>query len=147
MSNMQVSEIFDRISILRLKSERLPDVEEANAAQKQMMELIAGWDPIVMAELETGKVEMWSPSGALGKLYDVNRRIWDTETSIRSLARNPDEMTVLDLAALGRLAIKVRDLNRERCWVKNQICDIFGGYKECKVNYGAPVNDHKYITT
>ena len=64
-------------------------------------------------------------------LYNINGRIWDTEGSIR--AGLDDE---LGYDEIGKRAVRVRDLNRERMSIKNDITDLTGeGFKDCKMNY------------
>ena len=64
-------------------------------------------------------------------LYTINGKIWDTEGSIR--AGLDDE---LGYDEIGKRAVKVRDLNRERMSIKNDIIELTGeGFKDCKMNY------------
>jgi hypothetical protein len=68
----------------------------------------------------------------LCRLKRVHTQIWDVEASIRS--GEEDEMT---LEQVGRRALMVRDLNRIRQQIKNEMVECFGdGFKDCKVNYG-----------
>ena len=64
-------------------------------------------------------------------LYNINGRIWDTEGSIR--AGLDDE---LGYDEIGKRAVQVRDLNRVRMSIKNDITELTGeGFKDCKMNY------------
>jgi hypothetical protein len=55
--------------------------------------------------------------------------LWDTEKDIRNDVDMP-------LKEVGRLALKVRDLNCERNEIKAEIVDVFAeGFKEIKINY------------
>ena len=64
-------------------------------------------------------------------LYKINGRIWDTEGSIR--AGLDDE---LGYDEIGKRAVQVRDLNRVRMSIKNDITELTGeGFKDCKMNY------------
>ena len=64
-------------------------------------------------------------------LYKINGRIWDTEGSIRA---GLDEELGYD--EIGKRAVRVRDLNRERMSIKNDITELTGeGFKDCKMNY------------
>ena len=110
---MPISEIIDRFTITKLKSERTS--EDVNA------------------ELDCYKQEIQSYDANLKKyidaLYIVNGKLWDTEGAIR---RGED----LPLEEIGRLALKVRDLNCERNAVKADIVETFSeGFKELKINY------------
>ena len=115
---MPLSEILDRYTITKLKSERTnEDVSE---------------------ELRTYKREIDNPDYAeksnqivsfIDKLYEINGQLWDTEGDIRKGIEMP-------LEEIGRLALKVRDLNCKRNEIKAEIVDTFAeGFKEIKVNY------------
>ena len=65
------------------------------------------------------------------KLYHVNGLMWDAEHAIR---KGQDEG--LGLEEIGTRAIHIRDLNRDRMKVKNDIIDLTGdGFKDAKMNY------------
>ena len=112
---MPVSEIIDRYTISKLKAERTSeDVSE---------------------ELEAYRVEIKNYGVNLerhvNRLYDINGKIWDTEGHIKG--HREHELT---LEEVGRLALKVRDLNCERNGIKAEIINEFSeGFKEIKVNY------------
>ena len=124
--NMQVSEIADRWTICILKARLLPSSEEREYFAEQMESMEAGLPLYTLP----GFFDL------LQKLLQKNTEIWNTEDSIRTGAAEKSKM---DLRRIGRLALRVRDLNRERCKIKNDICDLVGdGWKENKHNYGAP---------
>ena len=109
---MPTSEIIDRYTITLLKSERTEeDVSE---------------------ELEAYKKELPDTDIAqnfIDRMYEINGKLWDTEGDIR---RGVD----MPLEEVGRLAIKVRELNQIRNGIKGEIVDEFAeGFKEIKVNY------------
>ena len=115
---MPLSEILDRYTITKLKSERTnEDVSE---------------------ELKTYKAEIEKPIYSeksnqvisfIERLYEINGQLWDTEKDIRNGVDMP-------LKEVGRLALKVRDLNCERNEIKAEIVDAFAeGFKEIKINY------------
>ena len=115
---MPLSEIIDRYTITKLKSERT--------------------DENVSNELRTYKTEMDSLdyleqssqiASFMDRLYEVNGKIWDTEGDIRKGIEMP-------LEEIGRLALKVRDLNSKRNEIKAEIVDACAeGFKEIKINY------------
>ena len=115
---MPLSEILDRYTITKLKSERT--------------------DEDVSDELRTYKREIDNPDYAersnqiasfIDRLYGINGQLWDTEKDIRNDVDMP-------LKEVGRLALKVRDLNCERNEIKAEIVDAFAeGFKEIKINY------------
>ena len=115
---MPLSEIIDRYTITKLKSERTnEDVSE---------------------ELSTYKKEIDNPDYVarsnqiipfIDRLYEINGELWDTEGDIRKGVDMP-------LEEIGRLALKVRDLNCTRNEIKAEIVDTFSeGFKEIKINY------------
>ena len=62
-------------------------------------------------------------------MYEINGKLWDTEKDIRNDVDMP-------LKEVGRLALKVRDLNCKRNEIKGEVVDIFAeGFKEIKINY------------
>ena len=115
---MPLSEILDRYTITKLKSERTnEDVSD---------------------ELRTYKREIDNPDyversnqivSFIDRLYEINGELWDTEGDIRKGVEMP-------LEEIGRLALKVRDLNCIRNEIKAEIVDTFAeGFKEIKINY------------
>ena len=115
---MPLSEILDRYTITKLKSERT--------------------DEDVTDELRTYKREIENPeyvekssqiASFIEKLYEINGELWDTEGDIRKGIDMP-------LEQIGRLALKVRDLNCKRNEIKAEVVDAFSeGFKELKINY------------
>ena len=115
---MPLSEILDRYTITKLKSERT--------------------DEDVSDELRTYKKEIDNPDyverssqivSFIDRLYKINGELWDTEGDIRKGVEMP-------LEEIGRLALKVRDLNCTRNEIKAEIVDTFAeGFKEIKINY------------
>ena len=104
---MPLSEILDRYTITKLKSERTnEDVSD---------------------ELRTYKKEVDNPDyversnqiiSFIDRLYEINGELWDTEGDIRKGVEMP-------LEEIGRLALKVRDLNCIRNEIKAEIVDTF----------------------
>jgi len=111
---MPISEILDRYTITKLKSERTSED--------------------VIAELYAYRSEIDNYSDSkinnfIKRLYDINGKLWDTEGDIRKKAALP-------LEEIGRLALEVRDLNCERNGIKAEIVEEFSeGFKEIKINY------------
>ncbi len=115
---MPLSEILDRYTITKLKLERTnEDVSD---------------------ELRTYKAEIDNPdyveksdqiASFIDRLYGINGQLWDTEKDIRNGIDMP-------LEKIGKLALKVRDLNCKRNGIKAEIVDAFSeGFKEIKINY------------
>jgi len=113
---MPISEIADRYTITKLKSERTgEDVSE---------------------ELECYRKELKPYGEALNnyidRLYDVNGRLWDTEVQAARGASSEQP----PLEEIGRLALKVREINCERNGIKAEVVEQFSeGFKEIKINY------------
>ena len=115
---MPLSEILDRYTITKLKSERTNEN--------------------VSEELSTYKKEIDNPDYVassnqiipfIDRLYEINGELWETEGDIRKGVDMP-------LEEIGRLALKVRDLNCQRNEIKAEIIDAFSeGFKEIKINY------------
>tara|TARA_B100000427_G_C15150025_1_gene438325 strand:- start:135 stop:503 length:369 start_codon:yes stop_codon:yes gene_type:complete len=110
---MPISEIIDRYTITKLKSERTSE----NVSEELR---------IYEHELQEYKINI---DTYISRMYDINSKIWETESDIR-------KGTKLPLEEIGRLALKVRDLNCERNSIKAEIVDQFSeGFKEIKINY------------
>ena len=109
---MPLSEIIDRYTITLLKSERTDEnvSEELAAYNKELP--------------DTDIAQTF-----VDRMYEINGKIWETEGDIRKGVDMP-------LDEVGRLAIKVRELNQVRYGIKGEIVDEFAeGFKEIKVNY------------
>jgi len=117
---MPISEILDRYTITKLKSERTnEDVSEELRIYKE--------------EIDNPKYDDKSKEiqSFIDRLYEVNGQMWDTESGIRSGVAD-----TLPLEEIGKLALKCRDINRVRNGIKGEIVDTFSeGFKEIKVNY------------
>ena len=110
---MPISEIIDRYTITKLKSERTEEnvLDELSCYKK---------------EIDSYGVNL---NQYISQMYEINGKIWDTEGDIRKGADLP-------LEDIGRLALKVRDLNCQRNAIKADIVDEFAeGFKEIKINY------------
>ena len=124
---MPISEIIDRYTISKLKSERTN--EDVSHEVRSYSEEISQYN----AEEVTPYVE---------KMYEINGTLWDYETRMRKLmdSRNGTGPVVdandLPLAEIGKLALLVRDLNGTRNGVKSEIVEKFSeGFKDIKINY------------
>lgn len=114
---MPLSEIIDRYTITKLKSERTTE----NVSE----ELTSYYSEIQAYGLESTQV-------FVEKLYEINGRLWDTEVQASRGVSSGN----IDYTEIGKLAIKVREINCERNGVKAEIVDAFAeGFKEIKINY------------
>ncbi len=116
-----IPEVADRYTIAVLKIERLDHTEiDLDDMQKQIDYYKQGLD---LANKALSKL--------VNDLYEINGKMWDAEHSIR---KGQDEN--LGLEEIGKRAILIRDLNRIRMKVKNDIIELTGdGFKDCKMNY------------
>ena len=116
-----IPEVADRYTIALLKIERLdPSEIDVDDMNKQIDYYKQG--------LDLNNPEL---SSLVEDLYQINGQMWDAEHAIR---KGQDENLGLD--EIGRRAIKIRDLNRIRMKVKNDIIELTGdGFKDCKMNY------------
>lgn len=119
---MPLPELLDRLVIVRLKAERIGD-------KKKKEEL----------EFYNKELENYRKKGFiiknewLKKLYEVNGKIWDLEADIRKGKEGE-----LGLEEVGRRAIEIRNLNKTRISIKNEITEITGsGFKDVKVNHAS----------
>ena len=125
---MPICELCDRLTIARLKLERLPEQEiDKTGLQKQVDYYQAGVDP-ALPRL----------SCLIEDLYLINGQIWDTEAAIRQ-GRDGS----LGLEEIGRRALKIRNLNRMRVAIKNSIADLTAQpeFRDCKMNHVSEVAD------
>ena len=115
---MPLSEILDRYTITKLKSERTDeDVSDELRTYKKEI------DNLDYVERSNQIISF------IDRLYEINGELWDTEGDIRKGVEMP-------LEEIGRLALKVRDLNCIRNEIKAEIVDTFAeGFKEIKINY------------
>jgi hypothetical protein len=119
---MPLPEILDRMSILKLKIERIgePHLNEEYSEYEKALQYFK--------EKGIDIREEW-----LSKLYNINGQIWDLESDIRKGKENE-----LGLDEVGRRAIIIRELNKKRISLKNQIVEESGhGFKDVKMNHAS----------
>jgi len=115
---MPIDEIIDRFTIFRLKKERIGGEEITKACKSYSDEI---GDFALKYEIFDSK---W-----IKNLHKINSKIWDLEADIRNATLN-------DLKEIGRRALLIRDANKERIRIKNEIIRITGiGFKDVKINH------------
>ena len=119
---MPLAEVLDRLSILKLKVERINEPhlkKEQDSFNKAIQQF----------KNEGIKInDSW-----LNELYIINAKIWDLESDIRKGKEGE-----LGLEEVGKRAILIRNLNRERVAIKNRIIEETGiGFKDVKVNHAS----------
>lgn len=114
-----IADLLDKISITELKVERIGE----QTCKDELAFLVAA-----IPEYNFPRAEEF-----IGKLKEINRRIWDLESDIRSCKEEE-----LGLEEVGRRAIKIRKTNKLRVALKNEIIDIAKqGFKDIKMNHGS----------
>lgn len=115
---MPISEIADRLSIAMLKEERTSE-DMTNEILEYSRCLASNYYPEVLNFIQ--------------KLKEVNGKIWDLEADIRQGKENQ-----LGLEEVGRRAIQIRELNKERVRYKNQMVELYKeGFKDIKINHAS----------
>jgi hypothetical protein len=122
-----IAEVCDRYTIAQLKAQRLPAEENTDQFNEQVDYYSAGID------WENRKL-----SDLVEKLYECNAAVWDAEYAIRKCQ---DEE--LGLKEIGRRALRIRDLNKQRIAVKNEICKLVkqDTFTDCKMNSSTYASD------
>ncbi len=119
---MPLPELLDRLVIVKLKAERIGDKEKEEELEFYNKELENYRKKGIIIKDE------W-----LKRLYEVNGKIWDLEADIRKGKEGE-----LGLEEVGRRAIEIRNLNKTRISIKNEITEITGsGFKDVKVNHAS----------
>tara|TARA_R100000005_G_C4874667_1_gene129346 strand:- start:205 stop:597 length:393 start_codon:yes stop_codon:yes gene_type:complete len=121
---MPICELCDRLTIAQLKLKRLPDEEiDKVGLQKQIEYYESG--------IDTKNKDLLS---LILKLHNINGLMWDAEYAIRK-GLDAD----LGLEEIGRRAIHIRDLNRDRVAIKNEITVLADQpeFQDCKMNHAS----------
>lgn len=117
-----LAELLDRLVIVRLKVERVKSSEKEKEYE------------FYKEELKNYKKKGFKIKDEwLEKLYEVNGKIWDLEADIRKGKEGE-----LGLEEVGRRAIDIRNLNKVRISIKNEIVEETGsGFKDIKINHAS----------
>lgn len=114
-----IAEVCDRISIERLKEERIPNY--VSQFKTDAMNYLCSELPVP---------HMINVSQWLDELYKWNGKIWDLESDIRKGKEGE-----LGLKEVGRRAIAIRELNNKRIEAKNKIAEMLDQYIEVKYKH------------
>ena len=124
-------ELFDKLSIVQLKAERLDEPLACRLVKEELLELEAAFgeskqdNPLLAVRHED----------MLQLLKIANGFIWDLEADIRQ-----GKEGVLGMEEVGRRALMIRDLNSIRVWAKNLITRATGqGRQEIKKDHASAV--------
>tara|TARA_Y100000310_G_C20371400_1_gene663674 strand:- start:25 stop:393 length:369 start_codon:yes stop_codon:yes gene_type:complete len=119
---MPLAEVIDRFVIVRLKTERIKTEDKRDEYEHYEK---------VLEEYRKKGINIkqeW-----IDKLYEANGKIWDLESDIRK-----GKEGLLGLEEVGRRAIKIREANKIRISIKNEIVEATGsGFKDIKMNHAS----------
>ncbi len=118
-----LSELIDRFSILRIKYEHSHPHSHPSDAD----ELTVYGEALYSSNCDEELYYQW-----LIRLEEVNSAIWDLESDIRL-----GKEGILGLEEVGRRALAIRDLNRQRIAIKNEIATYCQTYLETKVDHAS----------
>ena len=108
-----MGDVVDKITILRIKSERIDaPIKRANVA-RELETLLRAWQEAELPQMET--LESWEP------LLAVNGELWDVEDALRAHERRGDFGP--DFVALARAVYR---LNDRRASLKRQLNEALG---------------------
>lgn len=119
---MPLAEVIDRFVIVKLKTERIKteDKKEEYEHYKKVLEDYKKQGINIKQE--------W-----IDRLYEANGKIWDLEHDIRK-----GKEGLLGLEEVGRRAIQIREINKTRISIKNEIVEKTGsGFKDIKMNHAS----------
>lgn len=124
-----LDELLDKSSIIRLKFERIPNLENRSQWAREIFDYSVAIGVYIGEKIcSQNEVDEW-----IEELYKVNGRIWDLEADIRA-----GKDKELGLEEVGKRAIQIRNINGERIRIKSKIIDKIGqGYKDIKINHAS----------
>ncbi|MBI3046094.1 MAG: hypothetical protein HYY86_00905 [Candidatus Harrisonbacteria bacterium] len=125
---ISLADLIDRYTILKLKLERL-NLEQKKFEPLLEKEFLAYEKAIDNYRMKGVSVKQdW-----IDQLHKINGNCWDLEADIRQ-----GKEGILGLEEVGRRAILIRDINRQRIAVKNLVAKETGlGFLEIKTNHAS----------
>lgn len=126
---MTTGEVVDRFTILIMKSEFC--LESKKECEIYLSEIISLFEKMK----DQGKKMCFI--SLVMKLMAINSKIWVTESSIRKEFKEDisSQEEELSLEEIGKRAIQIRDYNKTRVALKNEINTMFGSFCDKKVNH------------
>jgi hypothetical protein len=114
-----LSDLLDRLSIVKLKVERIGE----DSCKKEYEALTN----------ELKEYNFNESEDFINRLYEINGKIWDLESDIRKGKENE-----LGLEEVGRRAIAIRGLNKIRVGIKNEVViKSNSGFVDVKMNHAS----------
>lgn len=130
-----LDELLDKVSIMQLKFERIPDLED----KSKWINELRKYSQAIGIYVGEGICTREQVTGWFEELYKINGRVWDLEAAVR---QGKDQE--LGYEEIGKRAIAVREMNKERISVKSKVVETTGvGYKDVKVNHASSEVDYK----
>ena len=117
-----LSEIIDRMTILRLKMEHSNNDSAKVNFEKELGECKQGVEEFKQKGINLSKE-------LIETLYNINKTQWNLESEMRKA------MDANELEKMGKLYIEIQISNKKRVNVKNQIAEKSGsGFKDISIN-------------
>lgn len=123
---VQPAELIDKMSIVKLKIERVGEPH----LKEEYKECENALDEFRKKGLEIE--QEW-----FDKLYEINGKIWDLDFKIRDFVdKEIENISRKELIRIGKDALKIMELMKERVDVKNIITEkTNAGFKEIKIDH------------
>ena len=117
-ANISLGELIDKISILKIKENKITDQEKLSHVKEEL----------TLLESELEALELKDTKEHIKALYDVNCKLWDIEDEIRVKEKNGEYDD-----GFIQLARSVYLTNDQRFTLKNKINHLYGSnVKEVK---------------
>jgi hypothetical protein len=130
---MKASEVFDRWTILLMKSKYNGDATAELAKYNEETQRL-----LFDVKLKT-PMETWKLLYEAVILGEANAKIWENEAAIRNeFADDPaNNGSSLSLEEIGRRALAIRGHNATRVACKKEIDALYGEIPDCKVDHAS----------
>jgi hypothetical protein len=121
---VSLADLTDRYTIVKLKIEH-----GVVDAKREFIAVLAA----MMEEASEACLTQFEIFSYVNRLREVNAAIWELEKDLR--AGKEGMMTLQDI---GRRALQIRDLNKKRVEIKNELVGIAGsGFPDIKVQHAS----------
>jgi hypothetical protein len=115
-----VGDLLDRLSILKIKLEKISDLDKKKYIEKEFHELNQIYNPLKDIDSDI----------LYNKLYDINKILWGVEDKLRIKEQfNQFDSDFIDLAR------QVYKINDERYFIKNKINVKYNCYIQEQKSY------------